>query len=141
MLPVGAMTSFDVELDPARLKLAVGIVARAVEAENRRRVGKLIVQLFGAGLGLTAGVVLGGFLSAVLLGLVGMLLAMAVIWPVTATLGVVNRARLSDAASRDGLEPAELLQAVALCQKGQLIGYEDAINEAHRRGQKRRLRR
>lgn len=139
--PVGALSSFDVELDPVRLQLAIKLVASAAEAEQRRAVGKLIVRLFGAGLGFTAGVVTSGFIGAVILGVMGMLLSMFLYWPISTALGAVNRARLVSGANAEGLDPDDLVDAVLLCRQGKIVGYEDAINEAHRRRRQRRLRR
>jgi len=139
--PVTALSSFDVELDPVRLQLAITLVASAAEAEQRRAVGKLIVRLFGAGLGFTAGVVTSGFIGAVIFGVMGMLLSMFLYWPISTALGAVNRARLVSGANAEGLDPDDLVDAVLLCRQGKIVGYEDAINEAHRRRRQRRLRR
>lgn len=135
------MSSFDVVLDEERMQTAIELVRKAVEAEQRRKVAKLIVQLFGAGLGFTSGVLLGGFLGSVFMSLFGMLMAMAAYWPISTTIGAINRARLVSGAENEGLDADDLIDAVVLCQQGQIVGYEDAINEAHRRRRARRLRR
>jgi hypothetical protein len=140
-MPVAALASFDVELDPERLKTAIALVAKAVEAEDRRRVGQLIVRLFGAGLGFTSGVLLGGFFGAVFMSVVGLCVTAFAWWPVSTTLGALTRARLVRAASDEGLDADDLIDAVLLCRKGQIVGYEDAINEAHQRRRRKRLRR
>lgn len=138
-MPVGALSSFDVELDPVRLQIAIKLVASAVEAEQRRAVAKLIVRLFGGGLGFTTGVLMSGFIGAVILGVLGMLLSMLLYWPISMTLGAINRARLVSGANAEGIDPDDLVDAVLLCRKGKIIGYEDATNEAHRRRRQRRL--
>ncbi len=140
-MPVAALSNFDVVLDPERLKIAVKLVATATEAEQRRNVAKLIVRLFGGGLGFTAGVLTSGFIGAVLLGVVGMLASMFVYWPISTTLGAITRARLVNGANTEGLDADDLVDAVLLCQQGKIVGYEDAINESHRRRRQRRLRR
>jgi hypothetical protein len=140
-MPVAAFASFDVELDPERLKTAISLVAKAVEAEDRRRVGQLIVRLFGAGLGFTSGMLLGGFFGAVFMSVVGLCVTAFAWWPISTTLGALTRARLVRAAGDEGLDADDLVDAVLLCRKGQIVGYEDAINEAHQRRRRRRLRR
>jgi hypothetical protein len=140
-MPVAALASFDVEIDPERLKTAITLVATAVEAEDRRRVGQLIVRLFGAGLGFTSGMLLGGFFGAVFMSVVGLCITALAWWPISTTLGALTRARLVSAAGDEGLDPDDLVDAVLLCKKGQIVGYEDAINEAHQRRRQRRLRR
>lgn len=140
-LPVAAFASFDVEIDPARLKTAIALVATAVEAEDRRRVGQLIVRLFGGGLGFTGGMLLGGFFGAVFMSVVGLCITALAWWPVSTMLGALTRARLVSAAGDEGLDPDDLIDAVLICKKGQIVGYEDAIKEAHERRRQRRLRR
>jgi hypothetical protein len=140
-MPVAALASFDVEIDPQRLKTAIALVATAVEAEDRRRVGQLIVRLFGAGLGFTSGMLLGGFFGAVFMSVVGLCITAFAWWPVSTMLGALTRARLVSAAGEEGLDPDDLVDAVMICKKGQIVGYEDAIKEAHERRRQRRLRR
>jgi hypothetical protein len=75
------------------------------------------------------------------MSVVGLCITALAWWPISTTLGALTRARLVSAASDEGLDPDDLVDAVLICKKGQIVGYEDAINEAHQRRRQRRLRR